>query len=167
MQQGIHLLHNCKGIRANAIFITVLSNVHMITNGIASTLTGTFFYKKLGLMKTTMLGAFAQGVIAMLIPFSSSLLVLVGLQALAGFAFGLSFTTLMSLSIENIDSEKHSTRMGLFQSIYSIGMFFGPTLIGVIIDNSSTVSGFFIIGIISILSAVFIKKVKSPYTQLN
>ena len=145
---------------ANPIFITILSNVHMITNAVAASLTGTFFYKRIGLVNTAILGAVGQGIIAIMVPFASNLGMLLFLQGLAGFTFGLSFTVLTSLSIDEVPPEEQSTRMGLFQSIYSVGMFFGPMLIGNVAEHNSMVIGFMIIGVISILSGILTKKLR-------
>lgn len=148
---------------AGAITITILSNIHMIANGIGASLSGTFFYKKLGLIKTAILGAIGQGIVCMIIPFAPNLEILVILQCIAGFTFGLNFTVLTSLSVEGIKEDKQSTRMGLFQSIYSIGMFFGPVIMGNLVENTSILVGFLIIGIISIISGVAMINCISTY----
>lgn len=151
-----------------AIAITILSNIHMITNGIGASLSGTFFYKRFGLVKTAMIGAIGQGIVCMLIPFATNIGLLMVLQCLAGFTFGLNFTVLTSMSVDGIDSEKQSTRMGLFQSLYSIGMFFGPVMMGNLVENTSMLTGFMFIGILSIISGVFMFRIKDKrYKKLE
>ena len=51
-------------------------------------------------------------------------------QFLNGFGLGIGFSILMGRSIENAAETEKSTAMGLFQSVYSIGMFAGPWLSG-------------------------------------
>lgn len=137
-----------------AITITILSNIHMITNGIGASLSGTFFYEKFGLIKTAIIGAVGQGIVCVMIPFVTNISLLMLLQCLAGFTFGLNFTVLTSMSVDGIDVQKQSTRMGLFQSLYSIGMFFGPVIMGNLVENTSMLTGFMFIGSLSIISGI-------------
>lgn len=146
-----------KDLGANAIAISWLSNTHLIVYGLAAALCGNFFYKKLGIINTAITGAALQGIIAIVIPYAPNLPTLFVLQAIAGFAFGLIFTVVTSLSVHNIPENKQSTRMGLFQSIYSAGIFFGPVMMGVLTESFSRQTGFLIIGVISLISVIFIK----------
>ncbi|MFJ7755757.1 MFS transporter [Peribacillus muralis] len=146
-----------RDLGANAIALSWLSNTFLIAGGIAAALCGGFFYKKLGLVNTAVLGAALQCVVAILTPFTPNLLLLFGLQAFSGIAFALNFTVLMSLSIMNIPEHKQSTRMGFFQSVFSFGMFFGPVLMGILTEAFSRSFSFIIIGILSAFSGIIIK----------
>ena len=53
-------------------------------------------------------------------------------QLIAGLASGLTYPTLMGMSIEHVQNYERSTAMGLHQTIYSIGMFVGPWLGGIL-----------------------------------
>ncbi|RPK06038.1 MFS transporter [Priestia endophytica] len=151
---------------ADAITLSWLSNVFLIAGGIATCLSGILFYKKIGLINTAIIGAFLQFVIAILTPFAPNLIILFCLQALSGIAFSLNFTVLLSLSIMNVPEHKQSTRMGLFQSLFSFGMFFGPVLMGILTEIFSRSLSFLVIGVLSaisgILMKVFIKTKENP-----
>lgn len=142
---------------ANPYMISWLSNTHLILYGIATALCAPFFYKKLGIVKTGIIGALLQGITVMFIPYAPNLITLFILQAAAGIAFGMNFTVLTSLSIYEIPYRKQSTRMGIFQSVYAGGMFAGPVIMGVLSEFSSLHVSFFAIGITSILCALFMK----------
>lgn len=141
---------------ANPFLISWLSNTHLICYGVATALCAPFFYQKLGLIQTAIWGALLQGVIAIMIPYASSLEWLYVLQGFAGAAFGMNFTVLTSLSIHLIPAHKQSTRMGLFQSIYAAGMFAGPFLMGILMDSFSRETSFLVIGIVSIMCSILI-----------
>jgi MFS family permease len=147
---------------ANPLMIGMLANTHLIIYGLAAALCGVFFYKKLGMINTAILGALLQGIIVIMIPYAESLTMLFLLQAIQGFGYGLSFTVVTSWAVENIPEIKQSTRMGLFQSLYSAGMFFGPVLIGILIEALSRSTGFLIMGILSIMSIILIKMSIKP-----
>ncbi|TCP30950.1 putative MFS family arabinose efflux permease [Scopulibacillus darangshiensis] len=151
-----------RDLGADAIALSWLSNTYKISAGAAAALCGVFFYKKMGLVNTAVLGAFLQFVAAILIPFAPSLSLLFTLQALSGVAFALNFTVLMSLSIVNVPARKQSTRMGFFQSVYSFGIFFGPVMMGILTEAFSRNLSFLIIGILSAISGVLIKLYIKP-----
>jgi DHA1 family multidrug resistance protein-like MFS transporter len=41
---------------------------------------------------------------------------------------------MMGMSIEHVPDERRTTAMGLFQAVYGVGMFAGPSLSGVLAD---------------------------------
>ena len=43
----------------------------------------------------------------------------------------------MAGAVESISDEKRGAAMGIYQAIYGLGMFLGPSLAGVIIDRFS------------------------------
>lgn len=51
---------------------------------------------------------------------------------LMGIGNGLSYPTLMGLSIERVDHSHRTTAMGIHQSLYSMGMFAGPWIAGIV-----------------------------------
>jgi MFS family permease len=63
----------------------------------------------------------------------SLLLVFVG-QALLGLSFGAGYAVMMGMSIERVEERQRTTAMGLFQALYSIGMFAGPWLSGILAE---------------------------------
>jgi len=56
-------------------------------------------------------------------------------QILMGLASGIGYPVLMGLSIRYVDEPERATAMGLYQSVYAIGMFSGPTLSGILADE--------------------------------
>jgi MFS family permease len=75
-------------------------------------------------------------------------------QALAGFSFGMAFAVFMSLSVVNTSEHEQTTRMGLFQTIYSCGMFFGPVLMGVLLQHVNVYAGYWVIGGLCLIAGV-------------
>lgn len=65
-----------------------------------------------------------------IIPHTTSVYQLFGLQALTGVARGTAYPTLMSLAIFGQAEQDKATAMGFFQAVYSIGMFMGPVAAG-------------------------------------
>jgi MFS family permease len=55
-------------------------------------------------------------------------------QICLGLAQGVGYPVLMGITIRDVAESSRTTAMGLFQSVYAIGMFAGPALSGVIAD---------------------------------
>ena len=55
-------------------------------------------------------------------------------QCFIGLAFGIGYPTLMGLSIQRVEGKERSTALGLHQAVYSVGMFAGPWLSGMLAD---------------------------------
>lgn len=74
----------------------------------------------------------------------TTLLLFVGAFIL-GLSVGFTAPTLMGLSIERVDQAHRSTAMGIHQAVYSIGMFVGPWLGGMLADTMGIRDMFFVI----------------------
>ena len=69
-------------------------------------------------------------------------------QALLGISMGLNYPCLVGLSILYVNETERSTAMGLHQSIYSIGMFVGPWLGGLLSVHFGIQSMFLFIAVL-------------------
>lgn len=145
-----------KELGADAFGISVLFNIHLIANSLTAVFLVSSLVKRVNILKLCCLGAVGQGIVAVLIPFAPSLIWLYVLQALAGVFLGLNFTILTTFVVLNVPEEKQATRLGLFQSIYSIGIFFGPMSMGIVMDMYNKAVSFALVGILSILGGILI-----------
>lgn len=55
-------------------------------------------------------------------------------QFALGLAGGIGYPVLMGMSIRHVDDSRRATAMGIFQSLYAVGMFAGPWLSGILAD---------------------------------
>jgi len=138
---------------AGALEMSLLTVFSAVPMAIASLLSGGVLSKRFGAKNVVVIGFLLNGVFTAIIPFVNSLWILIITQAIAGFGRGASFSLLMGLSILHMSSNKRGTAMGFFQSIYGLGMFLGPALMGIMGDALNLQQGFIIIGIIGFASA--------------
>lgn len=68
------------------------------------------------------------------VPFTWSLDVLMLTQVAVNFGRALAFPVLMGLSIQAVQPSDRATAMGIFQSLYSLGMLLGPSFTGALAD---------------------------------
>jgi MFS family permease len=139
---------------AKAGILTLLSNLHLIFYALAIAMCSSVFYKRLGLAKTAIIGIVLQLVSTVGVPFTGNIYLIYVLQSVGGFSFGMAFAVFMSLSVVNTVEDEQSTRMGLFQTIYSCGMFVGPVLMGLMLQHINLSSGYLFIGALCFIAAV-------------
>lgn len=139
---------------ASKIEMSLLTVFSSLSTAVASIYAGGYLSDKFGEKKVIVVGFILTAIFTLTIAFTSSLWVLILTQAISGIGKGLSFTLLMGLSIKYMPSDKRGVAMGFFQSIYGLGMFLGPLLMGVIGDIVSLKQGFIFIGVIACLTAV-------------
>lgn len=108
---------------------------------------------KFGERNMVIIGFGLSGVFTLIIPFTSSFLLLVITQIIAGLGRGFVMPILMALSIKHMEDGRRATAMGFFQSIYGLGMFAGPYLMGMIGDWVSLELGFILFGIFGCFTA--------------
>ncbi|WP_080832976.1 MFS transporter [Cohnella massiliensis] len=137
---------------AGPIAVSWLANTHLMMFGLSTALCP-WLYRRLGLVRTGVLGFAAQGLAIVLMPAAGGLPALFALQAAAGIAYGMAFTFLMSIVLERTRPHEKTTRMGFFQSLYSLGMFVGPLLLGLLVDGVSEAAGFAVWGALSAIGA--------------
>jgi MFS family permease len=100
--------------------------------GIVGNLFTTTFVKRFGARRLVLAGFLATVGGIFLLFLSQSLAWVFVATFLIGFGFGLTYPTLMGMSIEHVEGSQRSTAMGLHQAVYAIGMFAGPWLSGIL-----------------------------------
>ena len=87
------------------------------------------------------------------LPLVSSLSVLYLNQIINGLGKGFAYSILMGLVFRLVSSDERATAMGIFQSIYSLGIFTGP-LLGGWVGSHWGLDGIFIISGVAVLLTV-------------
>ena len=78
------------------------------------------------------------------IPFLRQISLLYMVQFIGGFSFASLLLLFMSGAVEGVPQEKRSTSMGFFQSVYGIGMTFGPALMGLLVQSMGIGSAYLV-----------------------
>ncbi len=144
-----------KNLGASEFQIAMLTALSAVPSVIGSALSGSFFAGKLGERRTIIYGLLISALSCCIIPYSHNLAVLSVAQLLGGFGTGTVFPLLMGLSIQNVPGDKRATAMGIFQAIYGLGMFMGPTVVGALADGIGIRWGFITIGAVA-LAGIFV-----------
>jgi MFS family permease len=131
----------------------LLTTITMVPSIFSAAMSGSYFTKHFGERATLVTGLLLTAISCIIIPFTNSLSFLYLTQAIGGFARGLVLPLLMGLSIKHFRDDKRSTAMGIFQSLYSLGMCGGPVLVGILSSMFSLSIGFLVTGIIGLVGA--------------
>lgn len=126
--------------------LSLLSIVFMVPHALAQFFSGRLIVPKLGIWTTIGISFAFSGLFTTAIPFTESMTALYVTQALNGLAQGLHFPLFLSLAISGTAAEKQATAMGFYQAVYSIGMFAGPFIAGIINDWGGLNAGFWLGG---------------------
>lgn len=114
----------------------------MIPHALVSLWTGRKLAPRFGARKVVIVGFLLAALFTAAIPFSSNLGWLAFTQMLNGFAQALYFPLLLSLAIRDFAPAQRATAMGLYQSVYAMGMFLGPYLAGGLNSYGGLKAGF-------------------------
>ncbi len=142
-----------RNLGATSFELGLLITLFTLGSVFGSLLSGTVLAPRFGERNTLVAGYLLSGIVCMLNPFIGRLGVLYASQIFAGFLFGALFTLLMGLSIRDVENRKRATAMGFFQSIYGIGMFAGPSLVGALSDVMGMTLGFAVVGLFGLVAA--------------
>ncbi|WEK56106.1 MAG: MFS transporter [Candidatus Cohnella colombiensis] len=138
---------------ADKFQLTLIVISFMIPHALVSLWTGRKLAPRYGSRNIIIIGFIAAALFTAAIPYSTNLGWLALTQALNGVAQALYFPLLLSLAIRGFQSQQRATAMGLYQSVYSIGMFLGPYLAGSLNSFGSLRLGFLFGSALGIVAA--------------
>lgn len=128
-----------------SILVPIIVSTYLITSG---------FLRKYSAVLLVGAGFFLTSAYCFLMARVTSLAQLLVLQTLAGSGNALTFNVLLGQSVRDIKKETRAVAMGLHQSLYGIGMTFGPILMGALIDSKGISKAFDMMAVLALLSAV-------------
>jgi MFS family permease len=131
----------------------LLTACHLASYSVASLMVGTRPLNRLSERLLMAIASFLVSLTALLLPFVHNLPLLYASQIVNGFGRGLSYPILLSLVFRLVPPAERATAMGVFQSVYALGIFAGP-LLGGWVGNFWGMNGIFILGGVSTLLVI-------------
>ena len=127
---------------------------------IAGVLAGLTISKRMGLKNTLSLGILLGIAFNLILIFSTQPWLLFFSSILSGFGYGLTYNSLIGLTLESVDVDLREMNMAIFQTFFAIGIFYGDYLYKIILNFIGEVSEFqmyqSIFWVILILSVVLL-----------
>ncbi|MBE5779869.1 MAG: MFS transporter [Clostridiales bacterium] len=145
-----------KELGAGTLALTLLSVAFYGAGMLASWLTGRKMFARWK-DKTLLASGFGMmAVYCLLLPVMQSPAGVIGVQLLGGFGRTVLYTLLMDKAIQGIAPNQKTTAMGIFQSVYSLGMTMGSAVMGWLMDVLGGYGAAFIVmGVISVVGAAW------------
>ena len=140
-------------INASKADLGVIITVFSLSYSVAA-LSAAWLAHRLGSRGIVVLGLMVLGITSMVVPLIGTVPLLTLSQLASGVGRGLQYPLLMGLSLQAVPPEERATAMGVFQAVYSLGMFAGPWLGGVLADAFGLESVFTFSGLVCLLSAL-------------
>ncbi len=141
------------GLGATKTDLGTITTVSYLTYGIAS-LAAVLGIRRFSERAFVIGGFVITALTIVILPAMHTVPALLALQAVNGLARGFVFPVLMGISIKEVPEHERASAMGVFQSIYAIGMFSGPAVAGIIADAIGMTGLFLIVSLFPILSIV-------------
>lgn len=142
--------------------IGLLSVSSLLPVAIAGLLGGSLLARWFRLRTLIVFGFMLLGLTTCVLPLVHSLPLLFVCQFFGGMGTGFQLTLLMALCTQTIAPNRKASAMGFFQAVYGVGMVVGPILIGGLADVFNLETGFVVIGLLSMLTAVLTYFVLDP-----
>ncbi|MHC1762284.1 MAG: MFS transporter [Negativicutes bacterium] len=132
----------------------ILSTMFMLPGILAAVLSGSFFTRQIGELRSIVGGFIILAITCMIIPYANSKEMLFFWQAVQGFVRGLIYPLLIAMGLRYISAAKRTTAMGYSQTIFGLGIFLGPLIVGIFGDIFGLEWGFVTIGFFSLTGAL-------------
>ncbi len=123
-----------ESIGATGFQIGLTSVMFNITNIFASLAAGSKLFDKVSTKSFILSGFLASTLACFMMGQTSSVLMVLLMQLVAGIGQGFVLGPAMGSSVQDLPANLKSTAMGLFQSIYALGITFGPIVMGNLIE---------------------------------
>lgn len=133
--------------------LTLLVFAFMLPHAAASFAGSHLFVPRLGHNGTIAIGFVVSAICTLALIIAPSLGMLYLTQAFNGFAQGLHLPLLLGMAIRDVDSSSRATAMGMYQALYSVGMFSGPFLAGWLNGQWGLGSGFLFGSLLAVIAA--------------
>lgn len=142
-----------KDIGVNSVQLSICSALFTLAGMLSSYFVGTKKAAKIGEVRLSVICFCLLGIYCLVLPRLTTFPGMALMQFVGGCGGTSVFSMIMSSAIRDVPGEQRSTAMGFFQSVYSIGIMTGPTVMGSFIDWFTVVPSFSIIGVLCIFTA--------------
>lgn len=126
-----------KDLGATNMEIGFSSIIYMLSAVLFAKLASTKFLKLLSKKQWIYTSFLLLGIYCLLVPQTSSIVIVCVLQLIPGLGTGILFSLITSQALQSIPKQKRSTAMGFFQAVYALGMTTFPIISGSIYEQFS------------------------------
>ena len=145
-----------RSLGANGVELGLSAAIMTFGSISAAMFIGAGYFRNIDDKRLLLIGFVVLIVYCVGIPMSKTLLLLYIIQLIGGFGRSMLMTLLMSNAVKYVPSEQRSTAMGVYQSVYSLGMTLGPVMMGAMLDFSGDFTfAFLVMAVIPVVGLIW------------
>ena len=111
------------------------------------------------------IGCISAALGTILAAYTPALPLLYAAQAFLGIGFGIGYSDTMGMSIRYVEDRERTTAMGLYQALYSIGMFAGPWMSGILAGAMGIRTMLLVTAFVTLLPSLFLTSLLGAYAR--
>ena len=139
-------------VGANDFQVGILNTIMSAGGMISGFLLPRFFIKIIDEKALLIISNLVAGVCCVLFPFTSNVYTIFAIEFASGFVSSFGLALYMALAVRNIPEAKKSSAMGVYQAIYALGVFAGPAISGMFIQQFGYTVAFLLIGMFALVN---------------
>jgi len=128
---------------ADAMQLGILSTIASLPMILSSFICAKLFLKRVSVRLIIAVGFLITILGVVIIPLADGMSAIYISAVTVGFGCGLCMSALLSCCTATVDDSRRSAAMGFYQAFYALGMFLGPLLVGIVVDQSNLNGGFY------------------------
>lgn len=121
---------------ADETVLSLLQMVYVLAVAVSCLFVGSRAYRRIGGI-ATLSASFLLGAASCVPVFYANLPLIFCMQILSGACYGVTLAALSGFVVRSASPSQRTAALGVFESLYSIGIFFGPALAGFLEDALS------------------------------
>lgn len=123
-----------EAVNMSAFLVAYLDVVFTVFQLGAGVMVGLYLKQKFGVKWTLILGLALSGSFALIGALSTHDLTLFFAYGLNGFGYGITYNLLLGLALSSFIREEREMSMGIFQTFFAIGIFYGDQVYGLVMQ---------------------------------
>lgn len=140
-------------IHATNMELSMIQLVYVAAVTVTCLFVGTKPYEKIGGIPCLAI-SFAIGAVSCVPLFYATMPLIYLMQILSGCCYGITLSALAGFVIRDVQPEQRNGAMGVFQTIYSIGVFAGPTLTGWLQEALTLDGGYWVFVALCVIATI-------------
>jgi MFS family permease len=144
-----------QSVGATDFQVGLLNTVMSLGSMISGFLLPRFFIKVIPEKTLLYLSNVVACLCCVLFPFSQNIWMIYLVEFAGGFVSSFALALYMSIAVRFIPENKKSSAMGVYQTVYGVGVFLGPTISGFFIDSFDYTLAFILIGMFGVINVIF------------
>ena len=156
-----------EALNADSFTLGMLLTVYFAAVTLGSLIPSSGFYRRFGGIAALVLGTLLQLVSAVPLFYHVNIPLIFLMQALSGVGYGVYQSVLSGFVVRSVAPAQRGMATGIFQSIYGLGILFGPMITGFIAGAAGLDAGYWVMAAIAAASVFICLAIPKKYVAMT